>query len=179
MAFRLVVLIALLGCSNAKTRFVDQYYTCEMGFFVSTTQVQGNIGVANADAQCTALAGKVGDCAKRPWRAYLSTSGQNARDRIGNGPWYNLSGQLFSANLQSLFSTAPQQSLFLTETGTDASAFTVWTGSTNTGTVAANTCSDFTLNSGQGQMGTPQSFWSDTTNQSCGNSKNLYCFASD
>jgi len=50
--------------------------------------------LAGADAHCQKLAAAVGAGAKT-WRAYLSTQerpGQpavNARDRIGNGPWYH------------------------------------------------------------------------------------------
>ena len=54
-------------------------------------------GLAGADAHCQKLAESVGAGA-HTWRAYLSTQasdGQpavNARDRIGNGPWFNTRG---------------------------------------------------------------------------------------
>lgn len=176
MAFRLAALIILLGCANAKTRFVDQYYTCEMGFFVSTTQVQGTTSVSDADAQCQALSSKVGDCNKRPWRAYLSSPSVNARDRIGSGPWYNVAGQLFASSIQSLYATAPASTLFLTEIGQDASSFNVLTGSTVTGLLGL-TCE--TTAGSATNYGTPQSQWSLTTNSSCGTTYRLYCFASD
>ena len=52
----------------------------------------------------TAAAAGAGD---RTWRAYLSTEapdkrGISARDRIGNGPWYNAHGILIAANLTDL-----------------------------------------------------------------------------
>jgi hypothetical protein len=46
----------------------------------------------------------------RTWRAYLSTTatdGQpavNARDRIGNGPWYNAKGVMVAQNVADLHS---------------------------------------------------------------------------
>ena len=51
-------------------------------------------GLAGADAHCQALAAAeyAGD---HTWRAYLSTTGPDgvdARDRIGDGPWYNARG---------------------------------------------------------------------------------------
>jgi len=52
-------------------------------------------GLAGADAHCQALATAAGR-GSATWRAYLSTQGPdavNARDRIGNGPWYNYGGQ--------------------------------------------------------------------------------------
>src|SRR4051812_2651720 len=55
-------------------------------------------GLAGADAQCQRLAAAAGSTNKT-WHAYLSTSAAsgkpavNARDRIGNGPWFNAKGQ--------------------------------------------------------------------------------------
>jgi hypothetical protein len=78
-----------------------------MGFFV--TSVGGgngaNLGgVAGADKHCQTLASAVG-AGNRTWRAYLSTQGakaENARDRIGSGPWYNAKGQLIAQNVADL-----------------------------------------------------------------------------
>jgi hypothetical protein len=61
-------------------------------------------GLAGADAYCQQLAAAVGR-GEAMWRAYLSTQGPNAvnaRDRIGNGPWYNARGQMVAANLAEL-----------------------------------------------------------------------------
>jgi hypothetical protein len=78
-------------------------------FFVTSAGLDGgNLGgLAGADAHCQALA-KAEGSGDHTWRAYLSTSaanGQpavNARDRIGNGPWYNAEGLLVAANLEEL-----------------------------------------------------------------------------
>ena len=68
----------------------------------------GNLGgLAGADAECQRLAAAVG-AGERTWRAYLSTPGTrsqtavNARDRIGNGPWYNANGVLVAGSLADL-----------------------------------------------------------------------------
>jgi hypothetical protein len=67
-----------------------------MTFFVTSEPIGdgGNLGgLAGADAHCQALATAAG-AGDHTWRAYLSTQtrpGQpavNARDRIGDGPWY-------------------------------------------------------------------------------------------
>jgi len=72
-----------------------------MTFFVTSVGIGngGNLGgLAGADAHCLMLATAVG-AGNHTWRAYLSTQvkdGQpaiNARDRIGQGPWYNSRGQ--------------------------------------------------------------------------------------
>jgi hypothetical protein len=66
-------------------------------------------GLAGADAHCQALATAAGS-GDHTWRAYLSTSATadhaavNARDRIGNGPWYNAEGNLVAVNLDDLHS---------------------------------------------------------------------------
>ena len=80
-----------------------------MGFFV-TSVGSGNGGdlggLAGADAHCKQLASTVG-AGNRQWRAYLSTEaegkrGISARDRIGQGPWYNAKGVLIANNLTEL-----------------------------------------------------------------------------
>jgi hypothetical protein len=64
-------------------------------------------GLAGADRQCQALAAAAG-AGNRTWRAYLSTSAANgqpaihARDRIGQGPWYNAKGARVAQNLADL-----------------------------------------------------------------------------
>jgi hypothetical protein len=70
-------------------------------------------GLAGADAHCQKLAGAAGAGAKT-WRAYLSVPGTfasgstpgtpsvDARDRIGNGPWFNAKGELVARDLNHL-----------------------------------------------------------------------------
>ncbi len=65
-----------------------------MSFFVTSANpgAGGDLGgLAGADAQCAALAEAAGE-AGRSWAAYLSTSEVDARDRIGDGPWFNVAG---------------------------------------------------------------------------------------
>ena len=60
-------------------------------------------GLDGADAFCKALATAVSaDLGQKQWRAYLSTSTVNARDRIGTGPWRNQAGQIIANNLTDL-----------------------------------------------------------------------------
>ena len=49
-------------------------------------------GLAGADMFCQQLAQAV-SLGNKTWRAYLSTSNVNARDRIGTGPWFNSLGE--------------------------------------------------------------------------------------
>ena len=81
-----------------------------MSFFVTSVGVGkgGDLGgLSGADAHCAMLAQAAGSTGKI-WRAYLSTQARpgqpavNARDRIGQGPWYNSKGQPISQNQAEL-----------------------------------------------------------------------------
>lgn len=64
-------------------------------------------GLTGADAHCQQLASSVGAGGKT-WRAYLSTQATatqpavNARDRIGQGPWYNTRGAVVARDVGHL-----------------------------------------------------------------------------
>jgi hypothetical protein len=84
--------------------------TKPLGFFVTSEGAGkgGNLGgLAGADAQCQKLATAAG-AGSRTWHAYLSTQaadGQpavNARDRIGQGPWYNTRGAVVARDVAHL-----------------------------------------------------------------------------
>jgi hypothetical protein len=71
-------------------------------------------GLAGADMHCQMLAAAAGR-GNSTWHAYLSTqaaNGQpavNARDRIGNGPWYNAKNQQIAANVAELHGDTLEQ----------------------------------------------------------------------
>jgi hypothetical protein len=69
-------------------------------------------GLAGADAYCQQLGSAAGRGAPVVWHAYLSTQGANAvnaRDRIGNGPWYNARGQVVAQNVGQLHGDTIEQ----------------------------------------------------------------------
>ncbi len=85
-----------------------------MSFFITSVGPGNGAdlgGLAGADRHCHTLAEAAG-VTGREWRAYLSTvagNGQSvvhARDRIGNGPWYNAKGVLVAQNVDVLHSDA-------------------------------------------------------------------------
>src|SRR4029450_11985015 len=112
-------------------------------------------GLEGADAHCQKLAAAVGAGGKT-WRAYLSTSGVNARDRIGSGPWHNAKGELIAGDVAELHSDANKISkqTALTEAGGTVNGrgdtpntHDILTGSNADGTVATDmTCGDWTSN---------------------------------
>lgn len=127
-----------------------------MSFFV-TSQNPGNGGnlggLAGADAHCAALAEAAGATGKT-WRAYLSTSTENARDRIGAGPWVNAAGVTIAESLDALHGpdNAITKETALNEKGEvvngrgdEPNRHDILTGSLPDGTVAAGqTCEDWT-----------------------------------
>ena len=78
-----------------------------MSFFITSVGLGtgGNLGsLEGADAHCQRLANEAG-AGNRTWRAYLSTTGEDgeeARDRIGEGPWYNAKGLMIAENVTDL-----------------------------------------------------------------------------
>ena len=92
------------------------------------------------------------------WRAYLSTSTENARDRVGAGPWVNAVGVEIAANPDALHGedNAITKETALNEKGEvvngrgDApNRHDILTGSLPDGTAAEQTCGDWT-NGGEG-----------------------------
>ena len=93
--------------------------TGPMSFFVSSVGGGDGAnfgGLEGADAHCQKLATEAG-AGDKTWHAYLSTKGKldfknpennvaavHARDRIGNGPWYNAKGVLIAADVEQLHS---------------------------------------------------------------------------
>ncbi len=110
MTHRYIVLAATaaIALSSAAVLAQNQEPQPPLGFFVTSTTHNGHLGgLAGADAECQSLAAAVG-AGNRTWRAYLSTHSTptepavNARDRIGNGPWFNSDGVMIAGSLADL-----------------------------------------------------------------------------
>lgn len=133
-----------------------------MSFFI-TSQNPGKGadlgGLAGADAHCASLAEAAGATGKT-WRAYLSTSDTDARDRIGSGPWFNAKGDKIADDVASLHSDAVNltKETALNEKGEVVSGrgdtpnrHDILTGSNADGTRAADqTCGDWTMSGAEG-----------------------------
>jgi hypothetical protein len=144
-----------------------------MSFFLASrgSGNGGNFGgIAGADALCATLATAANPAlAAKTWRAYLSTSIQNARDRIGAGPWRNAAGVIIANNVEELHDQATggaseanyplnDSSIALREDGTPLPGqpvtHDILTGSNLDGTVSASgTCSDWTATTGTTRNG--------------------------
>ena len=128
-----------------------------MSFFV-TSQAKGDGanygGLAGADAHCDQLAQAAGSTGKT-WRAYLSASNADARDRIGTGPWYNAKGEKIADDVASLHSESnnltkqtalDENGQVVNGRGDPPNRHDILTGSNPDGTKAEQTCGDWTLN---------------------------------
>jgi hypothetical protein len=134
----------------------------------------GNFGgIDGADALCQSLAAAVSPAlGAKTWRAYLSTTTENARDRIGDGPWFNAAGVLVATDVDQLTDQGPGGSLDQTWAPGDATIaldelgnpvpaggaggvqHDILTGTLADGTLAPNlTCGDWTLATGNVQVG--------------------------
>lgn len=127
----------------------------QMSFFI-TSENPGNGadlgGLAGADAYCTSLAEAAGVTGKT-WRAYLSSSEENARDRIGAGPWANANGVVVATSVEELHGNANNvnKETALSETGAvingrgdTPNRHDILTGSSLEGTLEGDACADWT-----------------------------------
>ncbi|RWL18948.1 MAG: hypothetical protein EOR57_17690 [Mesorhizobium sp.] len=116
-------------------------------------------GLAGADGHCGSLAEAAGITGKT-WRAYLSTSDTDARDRIGKGPWFNAKGVKIADDIASLHSDAnaitkqtalDEKGEVVNGRGDKPNRHDVLTGSNPDGTkIADQTCGDWTLGGAEG-----------------------------
>lgn len=160
VAFVLVAL--LLGVSHS----LDAQ-SARMNFFVTSAGPGDGAnlgGLEGADAHCFALGYAMG-AGDLTWRAYLSTTaadGQpavNARDRIGDGPFYNYRGVEIAADVDALHgeNNNLNKETALTDKGQqvpgrgdDPNQHDILTGSLPDGTASTDegdtTCSNWTSN---------------------------------
>lgn len=141
-----------------------------MSFFITSTGPGNGAdlgGLEGADRHCQMLADEAG-AGDRSWRAYLSTSGSgsdesvNARDRIGQGAWYNAEGVLVARDIKHLHgddnnlnkeTALDENGEIVNGRGDDPNMHDILTGSQLNGTAfsgdADKTCGDWT-SSGEG-----------------------------
>lgn len=143
--------IALSSCAATSA------YTSgpDMSFFI-TSQNPGNGaalgGLTGADAHCNTLAAAAGSVGKN-WKAYLSTDLENARDRIGTGPWTNANGVTVALNVDDLHSENNQLTKdnsvnesgdIVNGRGDEPNRHDVMTGSDAMGNATDKTCNNWT-----------------------------------
>ena len=138
-----------------------------MSFFITSAGPGSGAdlgGLEGADRHCQELAEAAGR-GNVTWRAYLSTTGSggvNARDRIGDGPWFNANGERVAGNVADLHGDVQRDRNNLTKTsalnekgelvngrGDSPNRHNILTGSLSDGRAAEQNCNNWT-NSGEG-----------------------------
>lgn len=188
-----------------------------MSFFVTSVGSGngGNLGgLAGADAHCQSLAAAVGR-GNATWRAYLSQAPGmgaalvNARDRIGDGPWYNANGDYIAWDIDGLHedrnnvrkpTAVDENGEVVNGAGDQPNRHDMLTGSDSLGRLvpgngALTTCNNWTSD-GEGnaivghhdRMGGPSASWNSVhSSRGCsqedlvgtGGDGLFYCFAAD
>ena len=143
--------------------------------FVSTGTIDGDDGIAIADAICrqeAIAAGFEGD-----FVALLSTSGRDAKDRLSAGSFVQPDYDVIGTDKDDLFDDTIGVAINLQADG-DTSAVDVWTATLADGTADSNTCGDWALTTGTALKGLSSA--TDTTylnngSQTCATSSPFYC----
>jgi hypothetical protein len=154
--------LVLSAAALALTLGAAQAQDTTMSFFITSVGLGkgANLGgLAGADAHCASLAEAAGVTGKT-WRAYLSTSAEDAKSRIGAGPWHNAKGVKIADDVASLHSDANKidKETGLTEKGTvvpgrgdTPNEHDILTGTNADGTkIADQSCGDWTLDGAEG-----------------------------
>ncbi|MQW88665.1 hypothetical protein [Sinorhizobium saheli] len=153
----LAVAAAVLACSVMGASAQET----SMSFFVTSANPGkgGDLGgLAGADAYCNTLATASGSTGKT-WRAYLSTDAENARDRIGAGPWHNAKGEKIADDVASLHSdnnnltkqtALNEKGEVINGRGDTPNRHDILTGSKPDGTAAPETCGNWTMGGAEG-----------------------------
>ena len=153
MTFKILAITATCCMSFATGSTAQDTNT---SFFITSVNPGdgGNLGgLAGADAHCTSLAEAAGISGKT-WAAYLSSSTENARDRIGTGPWMNANGVIVAESIDQLHDASANnltKETSISESGEiingrgDApNRHDILTGSTADGMYVGPACADWT-----------------------------------
>ncbi len=161
IAFGVALLVA------AATAVPASAQSANMSFFITSAGPGDGAnldGLEGADAHCQRLASAAGAGGKT-WRAYLSTTGptgQNARDRIGSGPWYNYNGVEVASSVDNLLgdnnltkeTQLTEGGRIVNGRGDDPNMHDILTGTQLDGTAwegeGDTTCSNWTSNANDG-----------------------------
>jgi len=151
----IVLTLSLSGATLAQAQDAN------MSFFITSANPGNGAdlgGLEGADAHCNSLAEAAGVSGKN-WAAYLSSSTENARDRIGAGPWTNANGVVVAQSVDDLHSdnnklskenSVSETGEVINGRGDTPNRHDILTGSSLDGVLEGNACEDWTTTSGEG-----------------------------
>ncbi len=154
------------GCQAAKAFITSTVHSGELG---------GGAGVAGADAICQTRA--VAGGLTGTWKAWLSSSTKDARERVAATRYQAMDGSLVSSDGSHLYGGGLAATIERNEFNGSTSG-AVWTGTDTDGTRTANVCGDWGSTSGTGTSGTNTNAGLWTNNGSpgaCAGAQRLYC----
>lgn len=155
--FKRIIFATALSLTVATIATAQQ---TDMSFFITSANPGNGAdlgGLEGADAHCSTLAEAAGVTGKT-WAAYLSSSAEDARDRIGSGPWSNANGVIVAQSVDDLHSDSNNltKETSISETGAiingrgdTPNRHDILTGSDMDGNLVGNACEDWTT-SGEG-----------------------------
>ncbi len=148
--------------------------------FVSFTAGSGAFGLANWDAACD-LEADTHNLPVGVYRAWLSTSTQDAGDILPPGPYYLPSGQLVAISKADLLDGRIAHPIDERPDGTGGLVGgRPWTGTASDGTATVDTCTDWTTTAGNGTAGiigpTTGGVWTNDVSITCTMNAALNCF---
>lgn len=146
----------------------------------------GFTGLTGADKLCLTYAKAAG--LKNDYKAILSDGTTSAKDRLViSGSIYVVSGSIKTkiaedaAALWNASTTSLLAKIDWDEDGRSVASGTAWTGTSQTGTVNTDHCTNWTTTaSGNGTVGDVNQIdgnWIDSNTQSCGGTAHLYCIS--
>lgn len=167
--------ICLSGICNDAMSCDDSSYW----IFVTSQLFTGNLGGVNgADTKCQQAAAASGRNIIE-YKALLSTSTMNAKDRLPDGVFKNSKGEVIATSKADLLDGTITNLIQWNEYGNQVSASYVWSGSYSNGMYWTPNCGDWASVGGSGKMGltSDPTIWLGLTQQLCGYPQGrLYCF---
>jgi hypothetical protein len=151
--------------------------------FVTSTAHAANFGgLAGGDAICATRAAAAGLAGT--FVAWLSDSGTNADTRLGTARGFvRVDGLPFADQVSDITGNKIWHAIRIDETGADAGAAEVWTGTLPNGSESVGgDCGDWTSTLGSGLDGSASggpASWTNRQNVSCNGARRLYCFQID
>ncbi|MFH0714034.1 MAG: DUF1554 domain-containing protein [Candidatus Micrarchaeota archaeon] len=167
--------ICLSGiCNNAASCDDSSYW-----MFITSQLFTGNLGgISGADTKCQQAAAASGRNIIE-YKALLSTSTMNAKDRLPDGVFKNSKGEVIATSKADLLDGTITNLIQWDEYGNQVSASYVWSGSYSSGMYWTPNCGDWTSVSGSGKVGysNEPAIWLGLSQQLCGYPQGrLYCF---
>lgn len=149
--------------------------------FATSAAYNGNLGgLSGADAKCQALASAAGLGGE--WKAWLSSSSENAKDRIFSRKYLRIDGLKVAINKGDLTDGVIANPIHVDESGAKLGTNEpVWTGTTANGNSHTDNCNDWTASTGNqdgrtGQATQASSWWTDVATMKCNSALRIYCF---